>query len=39
VIRKNSGKPRPDGVVTTDTLPDVLKAFEPFEPYEAAFLK
>ncbi len=39
VIWQNSGKPWPDGVVTTDTLADVLKAFEPFQPYEASFLK
>ncbi len=38
VIWQNSGKAWPDGVVTTDTLPDVISRFERFEPYEASFL-
>ncbi|NWG18667.1 MAG: DUF3380 domain-containing protein [Chloroflexi bacterium] len=38
VIWQNSGKAWPDGVATTDTLPDVIGQFEQFEPYEASFL-
>lgn len=39
VIWQNRGRPWPDGVVTTNTLLDVLQAFESFEPYEGSFLK
>jgi hypothetical protein len=39
VIWQNSGKTWPDGVVTTEMLPERLKTFAKFEPYEAAFLK
>lgn len=39
VVWRNSGSTWPRGVVTLEMLPDRFKAYEKFEPYEAAFLK
>jgi len=39
VIWEKRDPPWPKGVITMQMLPERLKAFTPFEPYEATFLK
>jgi hypothetical protein len=38
VVWQNKGVTWPKGVVTMQTLPERVKAFTKFEPYEASFL-